>query len=123
MAGYCTLERKDEAKIKSLLSGSPEVSSGLWARVFLDLGSRGNTPNKTILLSAENSDSERIHTTRVLLEPLRRLVGREESFRLCEMRTRTIGGTSEPRINLGLLGISVLARPGVSGFVWGYLLP
>lgn len=120
MTGYCPLERKNEAKSNSLPSGSPEVGS--WAHVFLDLGSRGNTPGKTILLSAETQICHRT-VARVLLEPLRRLVGGEESFRLCETGTWTIGGTSERGINLGLLGIAVLACPGVSGFVWGYLLP
>ena len=55
----------------------------------------GNKFGKTILLSAETQSR---NTFAVLLEPLRRLVGREESFRLCEMRTQTIGRTSEHRI-------------------------
>lgn len=95
----------------------------MFGHVFLERGSRRNTPGKQQSCKVLKLDPQHIRTTPVLPEPLRRLLGGEESFRLCEMPSWTTEGTSEHRINLGLLGIPVLARPGVSDFVWGYLLP
>lgn len=92
----------------------------VWAYVFLELGNRENTEQNSL---AETQTPQHNLTNPLLLEPLRRLLGGEESFRFCATRTRTTEGTPEYRINPGLLGIPVLARPGLSGFVWDYLLP